>query len=40
MKTLKDQEGVEEVELKETSKEEEPEEEGQTDVITVMRKVT
>jgi hypothetical protein len=40
MKTLRDQEEVEEVEREEISEEEELGEEGQADVITVMRKVT
>jgi hypothetical protein len=38
MKTLRDQEEVEEVEPEETSEEEELGEEDQEDVITVMRK--
>jgi hypothetical protein len=40
MKTLRDREQVEEVESEETSEEEEMGEEGQADVITMMRKVT
>jgi hypothetical protein len=38
MKTLRDQEEVEEVELEETSKEEEPGEEDKSNVTTLMRK--
>ena len=40
MKTLRDQEEVEEVEPEETLEEEELGEEGQANVITIMRKVT
>jgi hypothetical protein len=40
MKTLRDQEEVEEVEPEETSEEEELGEEDQEDVITLMSKVT
>jgi len=40
MKTLRDQEEVEDVEPEETLEEEELGEEGQEDVITMMRKVT
>jgi hypothetical protein len=40
MKTLRDQEEVEEVELEEILEEEELEEEDQADVTTVMNKVT